>query len=62
MTAAAMGIAAKGLRPRLGRCADPLCGLPFFDRSRDGRGRCCSSTCSSRAKARRRRERDQPIG
>jgi predicted RNA-binding Zn ribbon-like protein len=62
LTAAAMGIAARGLLPHLKRCADPLCGLPFFDRSRDGRGCYCSSTCSSRAKARRRRERNQPIG
>jgi predicted RNA-binding Zn ribbon-like protein len=62
LTAAALGIAAGGLRSRLVHCADPQCALRFFDRSRDGRGRYCSATCSSQAKARRRRERDQLFG
>jgi predicted RNA-binding Zn ribbon-like protein len=62
LTAAALGIAAGGLRSRLVHCADPQCALRFSDRSRDGRGRYCSATCSSRAKARRRRERDQLFG
>lgn len=59
---AAMEIATTGWRSRLRRCTDPRCRTPFLDGSSDGRRLYCSAPCSNRAKARRRRERDQPIG
>jgi hypothetical protein len=53
----AMDLAASGRRSGLRHCSEPWCGLPFLDGSRDGRGRYCSTRCSGRAKARRRRDR-----
>ena len=54
---AAMSLAAPDRRRRIRSCGDPDCQALFLDRSRDGRGRYCSTTCSARARVRARRER-----
>ena len=54
---AAMSLSAPGGRRRLRSCGDARCQILFLDRSRDGRGRYCSSTCSARSRARARRAR-----